>query len=45
MHWSKRIASAAAALFLAAATLTAGAQSAPVKPATQPGSTASARDW
>jgi alpha-glucosidase len=50
MHWSKRIASAAAALFLGAATLTAGAQaapanSAPVKPATQPSSSTSARDW
>jgi alpha-glucosidase len=45
MHWSKRIASGAAALFLAAATLTAGAQTAPAKPATQPGNTASARDW
>jgi alpha-glucosidase len=50
MHWSKRIASAAAALFLAAATLTAGAQtapakSAPVKTATQPSGSASARDW
>jgi alpha-glucosidase len=45
MHWTNRIASAAAALFLAAVTLTAEAQTAPLKPATQPGATASAQDW
>jgi alpha-glucosidase len=50
MYWSKRIASAAAVLFLAAATLvaatlTAGAQTAPAKLATHSSSSASARDW
>ena len=51
MHWTKCVSSSiaigAAALFLGAATLSAGGQTAPPKAATQPAATsaASAQDW
>ena len=45
MHWTKSIACGAAALILGAAALSAGGQTLPPKPATQPASAASERDW
>jgi alpha-glucosidase len=45
MHWTKSIACGAAALILGTAALFAGGQTVPPKPATQPASAQSERDW